>query len=398
MNKSDKFSPKAIANKQKSKGLQKLRWYCQMCQKQCRDQNGFKCHMSSESHQRQLLLFGDNPGKYLSEFNTDFQKGFLDILRRQFGTKRVKANMVYGEYIRNKEHVHMNATSWHTLTGFIHYLARAGIAKIDQTEKGWYIQYIDREEEEQRARDAKKQRMDRDDDELIADFVARQAERDRARKEELGIDNESEASTELRREEVGGAAVAFSLKKSGRDEESGPSTSALAPTPNAFAAKRPRSESSKEERRRGDGEASSKKPRSALDEIREAEERRKELANRRENWLAEGIVVKVSAKRLGDSVHKRKGVVTELIDDFTAMVRILNGGPLVKLDQTNCETVIPGLGKSVRVLNGAYRGAKATLESLDEAAFAVNARVEEGPSRGRLLKLPYEDVSKIQTQ
>jgi hypothetical protein len=25
-----------------AKGLQKLRWYCQMCQKQCRDENGFK--------------------------------------------------------------------------------------------------------------------------------------------------------------------------------------------------------------------------------------------------------------------------------------------------------------------------------------------------------------------
>ena len=31
-----------IANRIKSKGLQKLRWYCQMCQKQCRDENGFQ--------------------------------------------------------------------------------------------------------------------------------------------------------------------------------------------------------------------------------------------------------------------------------------------------------------------------------------------------------------------
>ena len=32
------FTPKAIANRIKAKGLQKLRWYCQMCQKQCRDE------------------------------------------------------------------------------------------------------------------------------------------------------------------------------------------------------------------------------------------------------------------------------------------------------------------------------------------------------------------------
>ena len=36
------LTPKAIANRIKAKGLQKLRWYCQMCQKQCRDENGFK--------------------------------------------------------------------------------------------------------------------------------------------------------------------------------------------------------------------------------------------------------------------------------------------------------------------------------------------------------------------
>ena len=36
------LTPKAIGNRIKAKGLQKLRWYCQMCQKQCRDENGFK--------------------------------------------------------------------------------------------------------------------------------------------------------------------------------------------------------------------------------------------------------------------------------------------------------------------------------------------------------------------
>uniref|UniRef100_A0A453DZZ0 KIN17 C2H2-type zinc finger domain-containing protein n=3 Tax=Aegilops tauschii TaxID=37682 RepID=A0A453DZZ0_AEGTS len=45
---------KTMANRMKARGLQKLRWYCQMCEKQCRDENGFKCHCSSESHQRQM--------------------------------------------------------------------------------------------------------------------------------------------------------------------------------------------------------------------------------------------------------------------------------------------------------------------------------------------------------
>lgn len=55
---------------------------------------------SSESHQRQLLLFADNSRKYLDEFSHEFEKCFLNLLKRQFGTKRVHANVVYQEYIR----------------------------------------------------------------------------------------------------------------------------------------------------------------------------------------------------------------------------------------------------------------------------------------------------------
>lgn len=102
MGKAEKGTPKYIANKIKAKGLQKLRWYCQMCQKQCRDENGFKCHTMSESHQRQLLLFADNASKYIDQFSKEFCDGYLELLRRQFGTKRVNANKVYQDYIANR--------------------------------------------------------------------------------------------------------------------------------------------------------------------------------------------------------------------------------------------------------------------------------------------------------
>jgi len=50
MPKAEKGSAKAIANSWKSKGLTKLKFYCPICQKGCRDANGFKCHSESESH------------------------------------------------------------------------------------------------------------------------------------------------------------------------------------------------------------------------------------------------------------------------------------------------------------------------------------------------------------
>jgi hypothetical protein len=55
----------------------------------------------------------------------------------------VRANQVYQEYIADKSHLHMNATRWVTLTEFVKHLGRSGIARVDETEKGWFIAWID---------------------------------------------------------------------------------------------------------------------------------------------------------------------------------------------------------------------------------------------------------------
>ena len=67
-------------------------------EKQCRDENGFKCHVSSESHQRQLLLFAEKPGQFLDTFSQEFESSFILLLKRTHGTKRTFANQVYQEY------------------------------------------------------------------------------------------------------------------------------------------------------------------------------------------------------------------------------------------------------------------------------------------------------------
>ncbi|KAG5220654.1 domain of Kin17 curved DNA-binding protein-domain-containing [Salix suchowensis] len=136
-------TPKYLANKMKSKGLQRLRWYCQVCEKQCRDENGFKCHAASESHLRQMLVVGEHAGKHIANFSAEFQSTFVKLLSRRFGTNRVRANTVYQEYIADKEHLHMNSTRWVTLTEFVKHLGRSGVARVDETEKGLYIAWID---------------------------------------------------------------------------------------------------------------------------------------------------------------------------------------------------------------------------------------------------------------
>ena len=65
------------------------------------------------------------------------------LILRRFGTKRVKANTVYQEFIQDKHHQHMNSTRWVTLTEFVKHLGRTGIARVDETEKGWFLAWID---------------------------------------------------------------------------------------------------------------------------------------------------------------------------------------------------------------------------------------------------------------
>ncbi|KAL4749455.1 hypothetical protein BDW72DRAFT_178095 [Aspergillus terricola var. indicus] len=182
-------STKALSNKLKAKGLGRLRWYCQACERQMRDENGFKCHVQSESHVRQVLLIGEDPKRYIEDFSRQFIKNFLDLLRTTHGEKKVHINQFYQQVIADKEHIHMNATKWKSLTQFAAHLGREGLCHVEETEKGLFVSYIDRSPEAMRRREAilKKERQDRGDEELEQRLIQEQVERARAKEKEEEI-------------------------------------------------------------------------------------------------------------------------------------------------------------------------------------------------------------------
>ncbi|XP_068625965.1 DNA/RNA-binding protein KIN17 [Battus philenor] len=381
--KAEKGTPKYIANKIKAKGLQKLRWYCQMCQKQCRDENGFKCHTMSESHQRQLLLFADNASKYIDEFSREFSDGYLEMLKRQFGTKRVNANKVYQDYISNRDHLHMNATQWETLTDFVKWLGREGKCVVDETEKGWFVAYIDRDPATIAAQEAKakKEKMEKDDQERMLEFIQKQVEK--GKKE---IKTEEPTYTEFKRENSQ-EKVTLSLNLKRKTEER---TDSLQKS--ALLAPKTKEESSSTKKRKE--ENGSKQ--SALDEIKQMQEKARERANRKDHWLTEGIVVKIVTKSLGDKYYKRKAVVERVVDKYAAHVKLVDGNVKIKLDQNHLETVIPSTGRAVRFVNGAYSGHTGVLRSVDLDNFCCDIQISEGPLSGRVVRgVEYEDISKI---
>lgn len=172
-------SIKDLSNKLKSKGLQRLRWYCQVCEKQCRDENGFKCHTQSESHVRQIQLVAGNSKKVISDYSQQFLRDFLLQLRTAHGTKPIHINHFYQEYIANKEHVHMNATRWTSLTMLAKHLGQEGICRVEETDKGLHIAWIDNSPEALRRQEAirKKERMDKGDEEREQRLIQEQVDR-----------------------------------------------------------------------------------------------------------------------------------------------------------------------------------------------------------------------------
>ena len=373
-------TPKWISNNMRSKGLQKLRWYCQMCQKQCRDANGFKCHITSESHQRQLLLFGDNPGKYLASYSQAFAKDFNAILRRQFNQKRVLANTVYQIYISDKNHVHMNATCWVTLTSYVKHLERIGYCDVEDSEKGWYITWklVDPAEELRLAKLAKKEKLELDDEERVQEYINGQIEKAKAQSKSYS----EYMATKLLKSEDEVLLLDFQMKK----------TVKVQPElkPSLALEMRPKEEpkdvkpKKKEEKRKYQ----------ALEDIMEEEKKKKRIQEENDpltenSWLRRGIVVKVVTKSLGDKYYKKKGQIVEVIDDFAAMVQMSEGGRL-RLDQDHLETVVPQVRREVVVLWGKHEGKAGVLRSIDTSSFSASIRLHSGEK----VKLPYEQFSK----
>ncbi|MFS7951897.1 putative KIN17-like protein [Helianthus anomalus] len=240
MGKNEFLTPKAIANRIKAKGLQKLRWYCQMCQKQCRDENGFKCHCMSESHQRQMEVFGQNPHRIVDGYSEEFESTFLDHMKRS----RIAATVVYNEYINDRHHVHLNSTKWATLTEFVKYLGKTGKCKERLKNKRAKADIVDEEKQERE--------------------IKRQIER----AEQLGLGNVSDKSFESEEKNGGEKKIKLSIgsvKNAGKEKGEGSAR---------FVA--------------------------ALDELIKEEEKAKERINRKDYWLCEGIVVKVMSKVLAD--------------------------------------------------------------------------------------------------
>ena len=206
--------------------------------------------------------------------------------------------------------------------------------------------------------------MSKTDDERMADFVAKQVERVKDKqKDDIGEKVDESNYTELQRSEDRIKLDTLKLEKKDEFEPK------IIEVNNSLILKQ-----KKKIKRSNNSDCDvniSKKKKSAIEEIIEEEQKEKEikemrLREKQENpWLKSRIVIKITSKKFGDKYYKQKAEVLEVIYKFKALVKLIQDGSKITVDQNEIETVIPAVGRQVLILQGRFRGKTAVLCLLD---------------------------------
>ena len=313
---------------------------------------------------------------------------------------RIAANVLYNEFVRERHHIHMNATKWLTLTEFVKYLGREGKARVEETPKGWFMTLVrqDLEESRREGERAKRRRVE-EADALRAERSIRQQIERAGGGGGAGVTGAGAREDEVRE-----------LRRGGAGEAAGPGltlnlggSGATAAVPKLGIGKNLLSSGRRPDQggKGGGTEARATAPRvrgDALEELQRQEERERDRKYRSSRWVCRGIIVKVLAKDLRDAgYYKAKARVLgveERAGRYVCELEVLRDGAVVRADQAHLETVLPPKGGAAQVVNGGYRGEAAELLAVDEARFQALVRISQGTYMNREVWLDYEDVCK----
>lgn len=254
---------------------------------------------------------------------------------------------------------------------------------------GWYITYIDRDPETLAAqeRKAKKEKMDKDDEERLMDFIDKQIEK--AKQDTKAEEGETSKTPLMRPENDTPLILDIKLK----------------PKPKLLPVLEIKQEKIKSEdsqnksvSNKSISEKDEKPKRSSDDETKSVKKLKSDdNPPATEGWLREGLMVKVITKSLGEKYYKAKGVVQSVgTDSFVGKVKLKTpeevNGHIIRLDQEYLETVIPAIDKEVLILWGKHKGARAIVKKLHIEHYSIDVEFEE--DKKIVEKLPYEQVCK----
>lgn len=228
----------------------------------------------------------------------------------------------------------------------------------------------------------RKEKAEKDDKERELDFLNRQIKEGK-KKESTEKIIEDDNSKELVREED--CKLSLNLKIDSFKKPAVPIKNILSTVGSDRMSTISKSSSRKSEKRKL----------SALEEIIQEETKKKNYM-RKDYWLLENIIVKVTTKTLGLEYLGKKGIVIKVMEKYGCMVKLFDPKVKLKLDQNHVETVIPNIGGKILVVNGIHVGREAELIKLDQDHFCVDIKLKSGPATGKIVtQLPFEDVCKM---
>ena len=343
------------------------------------DENGFKCHMTSDSHLRQMQIFRSNAGGMMDSFSREFEVSYLETLRRRHGTQRMNANNVYQEVIQDKHHIHMNSTKWASLSDFVQYIGKKGLVVVEETERGWYVTYIERDPALLARQEAlkKKTEADQREEKIAAErrdvlrmeaakaldragcAVERKAseignleERGEKMEMKLGISSMENGEKKKKRKNKVGGKISLLEDEDEEEEESEEMVMDVASKANDFYNKQPTprlAEVPKVVPKRELEQHNNTETNKETKKRKPNEDDDKANSKKKDYWLYRDIFVRIISKKLANGeYYKRKAIVDKVIDKYEAEIEVLessykakDGGDIVSsLNYCDLETYL----------------------------------------------------------
>jgi len=370
-------------------GLYKQKYFCQMCNRQCQDRDGFNCHLKSETHKRHMEMVSMNPQKFINEYSSEFESGFLDILKRLHPNEFVSSNFIYQQYITDKFSTHLNATKWTSLTGFLKHLQTDGKCELKLTDKEIKIKYIDLTPEsiiEKRDKEKKIKSQLREEKRKNEEMkkIMEKAEKEKSEAKISQKDDKDKAPV-IDPESLKNISISFENNLGKKNLHK---TQNFTISTNLTQIKSDRNQKISDNIDKGnqayllghkrkedlnlDKEVYPSKSTSnnVKESIFENSEDDFDLIN--DPWISKGMIVRIKDKQLNEGKYlNKKAVILGLTQDneFIAEAELISDDKsvnkiIIKIDQAYLEPVIPSENNEVAILFGKHKGRSGRLKEI----------------------------------
>eukprot|EP00656_Telonema_subtile_P018203 TRINITY_DN19810_c0_g1_i3.p1 TRINITY_DN19810_c0_g1~~TRINITY_DN19810_c0_g1_i3.p1 ORF type:complete len:396 (-),score=71.34 TRINITY_DN19810_c0_g1_i3:35-1222(-) len=388
MGKHEVGTAKWLNVQERKKGATKIRWFCGLCGVGCKDENGFKCHLESEKHitNESTVATSRKRGRmFVDEFSKAVERKFLDFMVIEHLNHQILAHDAYIEFMadyddgKGDRHMkNLTKTVWGTLGVFVAYLRDRGKIDANKGVKGWVLtvseDMLDSDGDVNSADDAPEQPIVAPNKKTKWDQVVSTGPKG----DDGGDQFQLKKAAKL-------AAVAA---QSGRNAVPTSATNRLSTEKVAFsmpgASKKPKAVEAAKPAKPAVKAAPPSQPMGST--------------TRHEMWVKKHMVVKIVWKEAPPGWYKRKGQVVA-VDSTHCLARIQQPpaegeteGKILEVQQQYLETVIPIVGKPIMVCTGVHRGARGTVDSINEKDFCLSVKLRDS---GEIVSdLSYDAVCK----